>query len=165
MSIQSPTKREIRTIFCYPVMKGKSPVMIFNEVKTIYSDKVMNCTNVHKWYCEFKNGRTSLHDDQRNKRPSVVTDKLEGKFDNAVPDDHRLTLDKLSAMFPEIYRSLVYETIKETLGYRKLSVRWVPKQLTEQHRLNRMQSSKEVLEHYELGRQRFLHSIVTGDET
>ncbi|KAG8293649.1 hypothetical protein J6590_013798 [Homalodisca vitripennis] len=75
----------------------------------------------------------------RSGRPSIATDELVDE--NTVRDDRRLTLDELSAMFPQISRSLIHETITETLGYRKLSARWVPKQLTEQHKLNRVQSS------------------------
>ncbi|KAG8332678.1 Xaa-Pro aminopeptidase 1 [Homalodisca vitripennis] len=56
----------------------------------------------------------------------------------------------------EFRKSLIYETITETLVYRKLSARWIPKQLTEQHKLNRAQSSKEFLERYELEGEIFL---------
>lgn len=165
MSIQSPAKCEIRAVIRYLVVKGKAPVEIFNEVKTVYGAKIMNRTSVYKWCREFKNGRTSVHDDQRSGRPPIVTDERVKKIDNVVRDDRRLTLDELSAMFPEISGSLLHETIKETLGYRKLSAIWVLKQLTEENKLNRVQSSKEILERYELEGDDFLHSIVTGDET
>lgn len=165
MSIKSPAKCEIRAVIRYLVVKGKAPVEIYNEVKTVYGDEAMNRTSVYKWCREFKNGRTSVHDDQRSGRPSIVTDELVEKIEIAVRDDRRLTLDELSAMFPQISRSLIHETITETLGFRKLSARWVPKQLTEEHKLNRVQSSKEFLERYELEGDDFLYSIVTGDET
>uniref|UniRef100_A0A8D8R8P0 Histone-lysine N-methyltransferase SETMAR n=1 Tax=Cacopsylla melanoneura TaxID=428564 RepID=A0A8D8R8P0_9HEMI len=165
MSIQSPAKCEIRAVIRYLVVKGKTPVEVFNEVKSAYGDGAMNRTNVYKWCREFKNGRTSVHDDQRSGRPSIVTDELVEQIENALRDDRRLTLDELSVIFPQISRTLLHEIITETLGYRKLSARWVPKQLTEQHKLNRVQTSKEFLERYELEGDNFLNSIVTGDET
>ncbi|KAG5318839.1 SETMR methyltransferase, partial [Pseudoatta argentina] len=125
----------------------------------------MNRTSVFKWCREFKNGRTSVHDDQRSGRPSILTDDIVKKIENALRDDRRLTVDELSAMFPQISRSLLHETITETLGYRKLSARWVPKQLTDQHKLNRVEAGQEFLRRYKLHGDEFLRSIVTGDET
>ncbi|KAG5327296.1 MOS1T transposase, partial [Pseudoatta argentina] len=145
--------------------KGKTPVEVYNEVKTAYGDKGMNRTSVFKWCREFKNGRTSVHDDQRSGRPSILTDDIVEKKENALRDDRRLTMDELSAMFPQISRSLLHETITETLGYRKLSARWVPKQLTDQHKLNRVEAGQEFLRRYKLHGDEFLRSIVTGDET
>ncbi|KAG5324276.1 MOS1T transposase, partial [Pseudoatta argentina] len=165
MSIQSPAKCEIRSVIRYLVWKGKTPVEVYNEVKTAYGDKGMNRTSVFKWCREFKNGRTSVHDDQRSGRPSILTDDIVEKIENALRDDRRLTVDELSAMFPQISRSLLHETITETLGYRKLSARWVPKQLTDQHKLNQVEAGQEFLRRYKLHGDEFLRSIVTGDET
>ncbi|KAG5320400.1 SETMR methyltransferase, partial [Pseudoatta argentina] len=164
MSIQSPAKCEIRSVIRYLVWKGKTPVEVYNEVKTAYGDTGMNRTSVFKWCREFKNGRTSVHDDQRSKRPSILTDDIVEKIENALRDDRRLTMDELSAMFPQISRSLLHETITETLGYRKLSARWVPKQLTDQHKLNRVEAGQEFLRRYKLHGDEFLRSIVTGDD-
>ncbi|KAG5324833.1 SETMR methyltransferase, partial [Pseudoatta argentina] len=163
MSIQSPAKCEIRSVIRYLVWKGKTPVEVYNEVKTAYGDKGMNRTSVFKWCREFKNGRTSVHDDQRSGRPSILTDDIVENIENALCDDRRLTVDELSAMFPQISRSLLHETITETLGYRKLSARWVPKQLTDQHKLNRVEAGQEFLRRYKLHGDEFLRSIVTGD--
>ncbi|KAG5316575.1 SETMR methyltransferase, partial [Pseudoatta argentina] len=161
----SRAKCEIRSVIRYLVWKGKTPVEVYNEVKTAYGDKGMNRTSVFKWCREFKNGRTSVHDDQRSGKPSILTDDIVEKIENALRDDRRLTVDELSAMFPQISRSPLHETITETLGYRKLSARWVPKQLTDQHKLNRMEAGQEFLRRYKLHGDEFLRSIVTGDET
>jgi hypothetical protein len=57
-----------------------------------------------------------------------LTHKILGKkIEDALHDYCRLTVDELSAMFPQISRSLLHETITDTLRYRKLSARWVPK--------------------------------------
>ncbi|KAG5313020.1 SETMR methyltransferase, partial [Pseudoatta argentina] len=164
MSIQSPAKCEIRSVIRYLVWKEKTPVEVYNEVKTAYGDKGMNRTSVFKWCREFKNGRTSVHDDQRSGRPSILTDDIVEKIENALRDDRRLTVDELSAMFPQISRSLLHETITETLGYWKLSARWIPKQLTDQHKLNRVEAGQEFLRRYKLHGDEFLRSIVTGDD-
>ncbi len=56
-----------------------------------------------------------MHDDQRSGRPSIVTDKIVEKINNAAHDKRRLTLDELSATFPDIFRSVLHEKIKELL--------------------------------------------------
>ncbi|KAG5313015.1 GVQW3 protein, partial [Pseudoatta argentina] len=96
MSIQSPAKCEIRSVIRYLVWKGKTPVEVYNEVKTVYGDKGMNRTSVFKWCREFKNGRTSVHDDQRSGRSSILTDDIVEEIENALRDDRRLTVDELS---------------------------------------------------------------------
>ena len=53
MSIQSPAKCEIYGIISYLVQKGKTPVEIYNEVKTVYGDKAMNRMSVFKWCGKF----------------------------------------------------------------------------------------------------------------
>ncbi|KYQ52766.1 hypothetical protein ALC60_08105 [Trachymyrmex zeteki] len=90
MSIQSPAKCEIRGIIRYLVWKGKTPVEVYNEVKTAYGDKAMNRTSVFKWCREFKNGRTSVHDDQRSGRPSILIDEIVEKI--ATPLEHTRTI-------------------------------------------------------------------------
>ncbi|KAG5323504.1 GVQW3 protein, partial [Pseudoatta argentina] len=83
MSIQSPAKCEIRSVIRYLIWKGKTPVEVYNKVQTAYGDKGMNRTSVFKWCREFKNGRTSVHDDQRSGRPSILTDDIVEKIENA----------------------------------------------------------------------------------
>ena len=144
MSIQSPAKCEIRGVIRYLVWKGKPPVEVYNE---------------------FKNSRMSVRDDQRSGRPSIVTDEIVEKIEKTLCDNRRLTVDELSAMFPQISRFLLHETITEILGYRKLFAKWVLKQMTDQHKLNRVDARQEFLRRCKLHGAEFLCSIVTGDET
>lgn len=163
--ILNPAKCEVRSVIRYLVAKGNAPCQIFNEIQTIYGHCVMNQNNVYKWCREFKAGRTSVHDENRSGRPSIVTDELVRKIDEMVRDDRRLTLDEISALVPQISRSLLHEIVTETLGFRKLCARWVPKQLTDQHKLHRVASARQFLERFEQEGEKFIDSIVTGDET
>lgn len=52
-----------------------------------------------------------MFNDQKGGRPSIVTGELVKRIENAVDDDCRLTLDKLSATFLEISRSILDETV------------------------------------------------------
>ena len=102
-----------------------------------------------------------VHADQRSGRLA----KLWKKIKNALHDNRRLTVDELSMMFLQISRSLLHETITETLRFRKLSARWVPKQLIDQHKFNRVEAGQEFLRRYKLHGDDFLRSIVSRDET
>ncbi len=66
MSIQCPTECEICAIVGYLAVKGKAPVEIFNEVKTVYGDNIMNHTSVYKCCHMLKNDNTSVHNGQRS---------------------------------------------------------------------------------------------------
>lgn len=165
MSVRNPAKCEPRAVIRFLLAEGITPTEIFSRIKTVYGEGVMNRTSVFKWCREFSGGRTHVHDEQRSGRPSILTDELVQKIEETVREDRRLTVDEISAMFPQLSRTLLYETLTETLGYRKLCARWVPKQLTEQHKKNRVNSAREFLERLELEGEDFLSSIVTGDET
>ena len=80
MSIQSRAKYETCSVIRYLVWKGNTLVEVYNEVKTANSDKPMNRTSVFKWCDKFKNGRISVHVDQKSGRPSIVTDKIMEKI-------------------------------------------------------------------------------------
>ena len=108
-------------------LEGKTQAEVHNEVKTAFGDKVVNRMSMLKWCDKFKNGHTSVHDDQRSGRVM----KLWKKIENALCHDRRFTVDELSMMFPQSSRSLLHETITETLRYRKLFERWFTKQLTD----------------------------------
>jgi hypothetical protein len=57
----------------------------------------------------------------------------------------------------------VHRILAENLHFRKLCARWVPKNLTPEHKTKRIGSALFFLERYENGDQ-FLTQIVTGDE-
>ncbi|UYV81498.1 hypothetical protein LAZ67_20001365 [Cordylochernes scorpioides] len=56
----------------------------------------------------------------------------------------------------------VKNIVLEFLGDKKMSARWVPKKLTDEHKIKRAESATEFLCRYG---EKFLDSIVTGDET
>ncbi|GFR67096.1 histone-lysine N-methyltransferase SETMAR [Elysia marginata] len=45
----------------------------------------------------------------------------------------------------EIPKSMIHEMVHDTLGYQKVSARWVPKMLTEDHKLQRVEISQRLL--------------------
>ncbi|KAJ9584451.1 hypothetical protein L9F63_021205 [Diploptera punctata] len=66
---------------------------------------------------------------------------------------------------PNISYGAVYDIVHENLKFRKVSARWVPKNLTDDHKGQRMMASLDHLTWYTAQGHDFLEGIVTGDES
>jgi hypothetical protein len=72
---------------------------------------------------------------------------------------------ELNHITPEVSNTTIQEVVTEKLGYRKLCARWVPKMLTDNHKMKWIGSVLKVCTHYAQEGDEFLDSTVTGDET
>jgi len=70
-----PKSRQMRGAFCHTISqcKRERPAEIHKHIVAVYGN-VMNWQNVTKWCCEFSEGRTDVHDEQKSGRPSVISD-------------------------------------------------------------------------------------------
>ncbi|KAJ4447106.1 hypothetical protein ANN_09106 [Periplaneta americana] len=114
--------------------------------------------NVQQW-------RTNVHDETRPGRPSLITEDLKTKVNDRILQDRRTSLDELHIAFPDISRSLLGEIVSQHLGLHKICARWVPRQLSDQHKTQRMASALTFLMRYHTDGDAFLDQIVTADET
>jgi hypothetical protein len=73
--IQSPAKCEVRSIIRFVNAKGERPAEIHKQIVAVYG-KVMNRQNATKWGREFSEGRTDVHEEQRSRRQSLISDDL-----------------------------------------------------------------------------------------
>jgi len=58
-----------------------------------------------------------------------------------------------------------YQIIHDELGFHKLCARWVPRELTAEHKRKRVEICRCLLDRYSNEGEEFLSRIVTGDET
>jgi hypothetical protein len=58
-----------------------------------------------------KDKRTNIHDEERSGRPSVVNDDLVQNGDQTICERQGFTFSELSCEFPQISRTLLYESI------------------------------------------------------
>jgi hypothetical protein len=72
---------------------------------------------------------------------------------------------ELHHIIPEVSKTTIHATVTEKLGYRKLCASWMPKLLMDDHKTKRMGSAFKFLTRYAQEGDKFLDSIVTGDET
>ncbi|GFO18394.1 histone-lysine N-methyltransferase SETMAR [Plakobranchus ocellatus] len=93
--------------------------------------------------------------------------------------DRRVKL-KENSLKLDIPKTNVYEIVHDKLGYRKVSARWVPKMLSDEHKRRRIESSQILPHRYQQegdetvdvgpggnhrARNKLLEHLITGDET
>jgi transposase len=105
-SFQSPAKCEVRSVIEFLNTKGERPAEIH---KQIYGD-VMNWQNVTKWWREFSEGRTDVHDEQRSSRPSLISDDLQ-KTEEKIRINRRGTIRELHHVIPKVSKTTIHEAV------------------------------------------------------
>ncbi|KAJ4451520.1 hypothetical protein ANN_02984 [Periplaneta americana] len=80
-------------------------------------------------------------------------------------ENRRFTITELSSHFPQISRTLLHEIVTKHLLFKKVCARWVPKNLTPEHKMQRLGVALTFLQRYHVDGYEFLDRIVTGDET
>ena len=168
------------------MLKEKKPFEIYEELVATYGVNVMTKCRVYQWCQLFKSGRTSLEDDDRVGRPQTSkSDNNAQRVDALVREDRRLKVREMASIL-ELSKTTVHRLVHDTLGYRKVSARWVPKMLTDAHKLQRLNVSQYLLNlceadgisvgapvigpggdngvYIDIDRD-FLEHMITGDET
>jgi transposase len=64
---------EIHTVIHFLHAKTMSAAEIHPELCAVYGQNVMSEGTVRQWHRMFKDGRTNVHDEERNGRPSVLS--------------------------------------------------------------------------------------------
>ncbi|GFQ66084.1 histone-lysine N-methyltransferase SETMAR [Trichonephila clavata] len=120
---------------------------------------------VRRWCRTFSDGRQQVEDIPRAGRTrTATTDANVGKVDDMIRANRRITIDEVAEELG-ISHERAQNIIHDILRYRKVSARWVPRQLTSTHQEQRMVVSLEHLVRYHEDGSDFLFRIVTGDET
>jgi histone-lysine N-methyltransferase SETMAR len=159
--IATPASCEVRGVIRFLQAEGHSAAEIHRRLCRVYSDNVMSDSSVRDWCRKFRD----VHDEGGQGRHSIVTDEFVHKVDQVVREKRCFTISDLSDEFPQISRTSLFRIVTERLGYHKFCARWVPKQLTDVHKAQRMGSALTFLLRYREEGDEFLDKIVTGDET
>ncbi|UYV76099.1 hypothetical protein LAZ67_13002518 [Cordylochernes scorpioides] len=131
LPLSSPTKCELRSVIRFLNAKNNSPVKIHRQLVEVYGEKCMDIKNVREWCREFNEGRINVHDEQRSGRPSLPESTV-ARIDEMVRANRRITLEEIKdGLNEDCSRFSVHNIVSETLGYRKVSARWVDKWLKE----------------------------------
>jgi transposase len=162
-TIAAPASCEVCAVIRFLHAEGQSAAEIHRRLCRVYGDNFMSDICVRKWCRKFRDGRTNVHDVGGQGRPSIVTDELVQKVDQCVRGKRLFTISELSEEFPQTSRTALYRIVTDRLGYHKLCARWLPKQLTDFHKTQRIGSALTFLQLYREEGDEFLDRIVTDE--
>ncbi|UYV85088.1 hypothetical protein LAZ67_X004533 [Cordylochernes scorpioides] len=121
---------EIRAVIKFLCKKGMSPKEIYEDMVDTLREDVSSYSTVNKWIVAFKLGRISTEEEHRPGRPvESVTQENIDKIHILVMLDSKMTIRQIEETLG-IPKTTVDWIMREHLGLRKLSARWVPKLLT-----------------------------------
>ncbi|GFU54688.1 histone-lysine N-methyltransferase SETMAR [Trichonephila clavipes] len=169
-TIDQPADCEIRSVIRFLTAKNVSAAEIHRaeihrQISDVYGPNAMSSSKVRKWVRAFKGGRENVNDEPRSGRPSVITDDLVNAVDEKIRKGRLFTISTLALEFPNVGRTTLHKVVSEKLQFCKLCARWVPRLLTEEHKLKRIACALDFLDRYHKEGDQFLERIVTGDET
>ena len=158
-------KDELRAVIKYLYRNGKSAIEIQKSILDTYGFKTCSFATICRWINYFKWGRESVKDETRPGRPKTERSDEKVKLVlNKITEDRRITVAEI-ATSTGLSTSTVKRIIKNDLGLNKVSARWVPKMLSEEQKLRRVQISKRLLDMYFEDEENFISRFVTMDET
>lgn len=138
---------------------------IFLDIQETLGDNALPYSTVAYWVSEFKRGRSTCEDDLRSGRPSTsITEENIKKVEKLVLEDRRITIKHLAEVLKISFGS-IQSILTDSLGFRKVSARWVPRMLTEENKKRRLEISKRNLEILQSDPDEFCRRVVTMDET
>ena len=155
---------EIRAAIKFCVGLNKTPSETFKMLQNSSTTKKCCRALVFKWHQRFRDGRSSIEDDNRCGRPAVVKGSIMEKVKEMVYTDRRHTLRSLASTL-HVSCSTIHDILKNELGMSKVCARWVPRLLKEHERETRVRCSEEFVRRYENEGEDFLDRIITTDET
>ena len=120
---------------------------IHQRLLRAYGSVCMGASSVWRWVEHFKVGNTSIQDEPRSGRPRTAsTERNKERVDEIIQDDRLVTVDTIARALG-IGHNAVQEMV-ESLGYRKVCARSVPRLLTEEHKGQRKAITSELLQRY-----------------
>lgn len=159
------SNRDIRVMIWYDFKSKLSAHDCHNRLKAAIGERAPAINTVQKWYREYTRGRDHFDDDSREGRPATaVTAENIARAKRMIEDDRSVTYAEIGSSLG-IGVSQVQKILHEHLGVRKLCSRWIPHNLTNIQKEERVRWCREMLQKYDNGRSNLIYSIVTGDES
>ena len=163
--LNTSTAYEQLSVIRFLWSKGRTPIEIHRRMEPTYGERCLALRSVRCWCSEFETGRENLNDNERAGRPCIsVTDDNTARVGAMVKAELHVRIKNIAQELDISFGS-AFNMIHECLGFRKVSCRWVPKQLDDVMKGKRMIASLNHLQRYAEEGDNFFNRIVTGDET
>jgi transposase len=130
------TVEEQRNLIHFLWSEGVKPSEIYGRIKVQYGDSCLSQGRVYEWVERFQNGRQKISDKHHRGSPvCVATETVKQQIWQRIRDYRRVTIDEIALAF-NMSHSSAYNIGHNNLGYRKVCSRWVPRQLSDDHKLH-----------------------------
>ena len=157
--------QEQHVIIRFLHLRGVTPIEIHRPLSETCCDGVMDVKNVRSWVRQFKEGRTSCDNEPKQPQPRTSrTDNMLARVEQIVMEDRRLGVRDIASK-AGISMGSAHTVLHEDLKMRKVSSRWVPRMLTDEHKAARVTICQAMLTRDDGMNGAFFSSIVTMDET
>lgn len=158
------TRLEQRANIKFCVKLRKSATETFEMLQQAYGDDAMSRARCFDWHSRFKNGRTSLDDDERSGRPSTSTSpETVHEVERIVLEDRRTTICEIADQL-EISFGSVQSILTSNLGMHRVAAKFMPRLLTSDQKQFRVEVCQDLLQQSRAD-PTFLSKLITGDET
>jgi len=148
--------------FC--VKLNKSATETFASLAEAYGDATLSCTMSFEWHKAFKDGRENVEDDPRSGRPILSTNDQNVEVVRAVmAKDRRLSV-RMTAEETGLDKNAIHRILTDHLYMRKICAKLVPKNLSVEHKANRLEICQDLLGRLEIEPD-FWDKVITGDES
>jgi len=146
------------------VLLGNSNKDIHNDLKTAFGDRAPPYKTVSRWAKRFRDGREDVEDDPRSGRPITAHTLTNIEIvRRLIEDDPHTTYIEIEAQ-TLLSQGTICTIIHDSLKLRKITCRWVPHDLTEENRKERVAACRENLRMFKENKWR-LCDVITGDES
>jgi hypothetical protein len=150
-----------RSVIFHLRFKGEGSKRIHTELVEMYGARAYPIDSVEYWVKQYDGGRRDPIDLSKPGRPV---------FDFAEAVSQLLREEPFSstrhiAVQLRLSRTSVKRTLVSVLGMRKFSLRWVPHDLTEFQKAQRVKDSRGLLKALKVDAKNNFVNIITGDES
>ncbi|CAF3408292.1 unnamed protein product [Rotaria socialis] len=157
-------KEQIRAYIKLRTALNMQPKSIFDELCTALRDQAPSCNTVVRWSKLCREGREEVEDEPRLGRPVTETtsDNIE-KVLHLIDSGPYFTIDEIQVE-TGLSHGTAQRIVSDHLKLKKITARWIPNQLTDSQRAERVRICQENLAKFNQGTWR-LCDVVTGDES
>jgi transposase len=144
---------EQRSVIRFLWSECVKPSEIYRRMKVQSGDSCLSQGRVYEWVERFQN----VSDEHRRGRPvSVATETVKQQIPQRMRDYRLVTIDEIAVEFNMSHGS-AYNIVHNDLGCRKVCSRWVPRQLSDDHKRARQTICQEHLDRHAREGDAFLH--------
>jgi transposase len=153
---------EQRAVVRFYTLKGVKSKKICMKLTAVYGTESLALATVKKWRLRFSQGRRDLFDDPRSGRP--LTHDLSQAISSML-EERPFSSCKMLCRHFRIGKAMCLRILHDSLGLKKLHLRWVPHTLSANQKSERVTYSRLLAKALEKEQPNKFQRVITGDES